>query len=64
MRSIYETFFGCFGRCRVNLCGNIIYRLFFVRHVGTLQTVTFRHIWLPLKHDIKVSNYAMNFETP
>ena len=42
-------------KCFVNLLSYIIYRLFFVGCAGTLVVMTFKHIWVALKLDIKVS---------
>ena len=63
LRDLHD-FFGCFGKCFVNLCGYIVYRLFFYRACGNLVIVTFRHIWLALKLDIKVSDYAIILKPP
>ena len=46
-----QDFVTYFGGSFVNLCGYIVHR-FFCRACGSLVVVTFRHIWLALKHDI------------
>lgn len=54
-----RDFFKYFGGSFVNLCGYIVYRLFFCRACENPIVLTFRHIRLALKHDIPRGNLCI-----